>query len=138
MTANKTQATSLSVDAYLDAIPDPARRQDCATLVTLMQRLTGEPPVMWGETMVGFGRYHYRYDSGREGDAFLAGFAARKADLVVYVVAGVDVLPGALERLGKCKTGKVCLYLKRLSDVDPLVLAEMLSASIQAMRERHP
>lgn len=102
----KTKQTDLSVDDYLDAIADATRREDCRTLVALMQKATGKPPRMWGAGMVGFGSYHYRYDSGHEGDAMRTGFASRKAALTLYVTPGFGRYPDLLARIGKHKAGK--------------------------------
>lgn len=133
----KTKPTDASVSAYLDAIPDKARRADCRTILEMMQRITGEPARMWGKSMVGFGSYHYVYDSGREGDWFLTGFAARKNDLTLYVMAGFDRYDELMQKLGKFKTGKSCLYIKRLADIDPAVLEELVTASVQHMEARY-
>src|SRR5919106_532368 len=123
MAENKTKPTSQDVSRFLDSVPDERRREDAKTLCRTMQQITGEPPVLWGPSIVGFGSYHYRYESGREGDAPLAGFSPRKANLVVYLVGGVeDRYPKLLEQLGPHKTGKGCLYLKRLDDVDHAAL----------------
>ena len=130
MADNKTVATTASVEDYLAAIEDHARQADCRALAELMGRLTGQPAVMWGESMVGFGRYHYKYASGREGDSFLAGFSSRKSDLTVYIACGLYNQGALLEKLGKHKAGKGCLYLRRLSDVDPAVLEQLILAGM--------
>lgn len=134
----KTKPTWASVREHLATIPDPVRRADCEALVTMMSRVTGAKPVMWGPTMVGFGSYHYRYDSGREGDAFLAGFADRKSDIAIYIVAGFEDSEALIAKLGKCKTTKSCLYVKRLADIDPGVLEALVSRSVAEMRRRYP
>jgi hypothetical protein len=134
MAENKTRATDASVRAYLDAIPDAARRQDCEALAALMERVTGAPPVMWGDSIVGFDSYHYRYDSGREGDACLVGFSSRKGDISVYLYCGAAELEALRERLGRHKMGKACLYLRRLDDVDQGVLEQMVAQSAAATR----
>lgn len=136
-TTNKTLPTSASVEAYLDAITDPVRRQDCEALVAIMKRLAGAPPVMWGSSIVGFGSYHYRYDSGREGDAPLLGFSSRKGDISVYLSCDDPPLQAMRDRLGKHKMGKACLYLRRLDDVDQAVLEEMVAHSAAVTRERY-
>jgi hypothetical protein len=120
------------VQAYVDAIPAPARRRDAETLVEVMRRATGEEPRMWG-TIVGFGSYHYKYASGREGDAPAAGFAARKAATTVYVLDGVDVYAEQLEQLGPHTTGVGCVYIKRLDDVDLGVLESVVGRSYAAL-----
>ena len=128
----KMVPTSADVDAFLEAVPDANRRADANALLELMRSVTGEPPVMWGPSIVGFGSYHYRYESGRTGDAPLAGFSPRKANLVVYLVGGFeDRYPKLLEQLGPHKTGKSCLYLKRLGDVDLDVLRQLIERSMR-------
>lgn len=138
MAVNKTVATDASVQAYLDAIEDSARRLDCLALVELMGRAAGEGPVMWGPAIVGFGRYHYKYESGREGDACVVGFSSRKADISIYLMADSPEQQALLGRLGKHKMGKACLSVKRLADVDLAVLEELVAASIAATRARYP
>jgi hypothetical protein len=133
----KTHPSDASVEAFLAAVADPARREDCRTLLELMSRATGEPARMWGASMVGFGSYHYRYASGREGDWFLAGFSPRKNDLTVYVMAGFERYPELMTRLGKHKTGKSCLYLRGLADVDLAVLEELVAASAAHVARAH-
>ncbi|WP_448659037.1 DUF1801 domain-containing protein [Sphingomonas sp. CJ99] len=122
MSANKTVATDAAVTAFLESVPDAARRADAIAATDLMQQATGQPPVMWGPSIIGFGRYRYRYASGREGEMCRVGFSPRKAELVFYVGAGRPEQADALTRLGKHKTGKGCLYIKKLSDVDAGVL----------------
>lgn len=132
----KTKQTQASVSAFLDAVENEQRRADCRTVLNLMRAVTGEEPKMWGPSIVGFGSYHYKYASGREGDWFVAGFSPRKQDLTLYIMAGFDRYDELMAKLGKYKTGKSCLYLKRLSDVDLGVLRELVSASVEAMRSR--
>ena len=138
MAEPKTKATRASVDNYLDAIGDELRREDCRTLVKLMRRVTKEPPVMWGASIVGFGSYHYRYASGHEGDSCLAGFSSRKGDISIYVTAGFEGQEPFLANLGKHKAGKVCLYVKRLADVDLELLESLVEGSVAEMRRRYP
>ena len=138
MAEPKTKATRASVDNYLDAIGDELRRDDCRTLVKLMRRVTKEPPVMWGTSIVGFGSYHYRYASGHEGDSCLAGFSSRKGDISIYVTAGFEGQEPLLAKLGKHKAGKVCLYVKRLADVDLELLESLVEGSVAEMRRRYP
>jgi hypothetical protein len=127
--------TLADVDAFIDAVPDEHRRSDARQLCELMRSVTGEPPVMWGPSIVGFGSYHYRYESGRTGDAPLAGFSPRKANLVVYLVGGFeDRYPKLLNKLGPHKSGKACLYLKRLGDVDAGVLRQLVERSMRVGR----
>jgi len=132
----KTKQTELSVDAYVDAIADDVRRQDCRTLIDLMRKATGAEPRMWGTGIVGFGSYHYKYESGHEGDAPLTGFASRKKDLTLYIMPGFDRYEELMARIGKHKAGKGCLYLKRLADVDLAVLAEMVALSVHDVKRR--
>jgi hypothetical protein len=124
-----------AVDEFIEAVPDEQRRDDARTLCELMTDLTGEPATIWGAGIVGFGRYHYRYASGHEGDAPLASFAPRKQHLVVYLVGGFeDRHARDLEKLGPHKTGKGCLYLKRLSDVNLGVLRRLIERSVRVHR----
>jgi len=134
MAENKTKANGASVRAYLDAIPDAARRQDCEAIIAMMSRVTGAPPVMWGTSIVGFDSYHYQYASGREGDAPLAGFSSRKGDISIYLSCDVPAQEALRERLGRHKMGKACLYLRRLSDVDQDVLEQMVAEAAAATR----
>jgi hypothetical protein len=137
MADNKTKPTRLSVAAFIDAIADPSRRGDAKALVKLMQRAAGEKPQMWGPSIIGFGSYHYKYDSGREGDMPLIGFSPRKAANVLYNVTGFNDSKALLAKLGKHTTGKGCLYIKKLADVDQQVLGTMLVKSVAAMRARY-
>lgn len=134
---NKTVPTNASVRTYLDAIEDPLRRQDCEALVAMMERLAGAPPVMWGSSIVGFGSYHYRYDSGREGNAPLLGFSSRNGDISVYLSCDDAPLQAMRDRLGRHKIGKACLYLRRLHDVDQGVLEEMVGHAAAVTRGRY-
>ncbi|WP_068154998.1 DUF1801 domain-containing protein [Rhodococcus phenolicus] len=126
MAENKTQPTSQSVPAFLDAVEHPVRRADGRTLLGLMGEATGQPAVMWGPSMVGFGRYHYRYASGREGDALAVGFSPRKANLALYGLTTAPEAADLLATLGKHRTGVACLYITTLADVDLDVLAELV------------
>ena len=129
--ANKTQQTDASVEAYFAAIPDPARRADCEALAAMMQKAAGQPAKMWGTAIVGFGSIHYKYESGREGDTCLLGFASRKDAMALYIGlgAGLEAHAVALAKLGKHKTGKGCLYIQRMQDVDTNVLMALLKTS---------
>ena len=115
MGENKTRPTDASVAGFIARVDGEERRADCEALVALMQRVTGEPAVLWGEAIIGFGSYHYRYASGREGDAPLAGFSPRKGDISVYLTCDTPAQPALLARLGKHRMGKACLYLRRLA-----------------------
>ena len=126
----KTKKTQASVDQFIDQLADEKRRKDCHTLVQLMQRASKQPARMWGPSIVGFGSYHYQYDSGREGEMCLIGFSPRKAALTLYLRGGLDQQAPLLEKLGKYKTGKGCLYIKTLDDVDVKVLEEMIRKSV--------
>jgi hypothetical protein len=130
----KTQKTNANVSAFLKAIADDVRRKDCQTLVRMMKAAVGAAPKMWGPSIVGFGHYHYKYASGRENDWFLAGFSPRKQDLTIYLMSGIDRHDALLTRLGKFKTAKSCLYIKRLADVDMAVLEELIAESVKHMK----
>ncbi|HEY3177206.1 MAG TPA: DUF1801 domain-containing protein [Candidatus Polarisedimenticolia bacterium] len=131
----KTKRTDASVDDFLKGIADDTRRQDCRTLLRIMKQTTGAEPEMWGPSIVGFGSCHYRYASGREGDWPLTGFAPRKQDLTLYLTVGFDRYRSILARLGKHKTGKACLYIKRLADVDMTALQELITAAVKHKKE---
>jgi hypothetical protein len=127
--------TTADVDGFIDAVANENRRSDARALCELMTSVTGEPAVMWGSSIVGFGSYHYRYESGRTGDAPVAAFSPRKTNLVVYLVSGFEErYPKLLERLGPHTTGKTCLYLKRLADVNPHVLRQLVERSVRVAR----
>jgi hypothetical protein len=132
----KTQPTDASVDAFLDAIDDPQRREDSRAVCRMMAEESGEEPRMWGDAIVGFGAYHYRYASGRESDWMAVGFAPRKGRLTLYLMDGFGGYEELLARLGKHSTGKSCLHVKRLSDVDLDVLREMVRRSYRHTTER--
>jgi hypothetical protein len=134
----KTRPTALSVDAFIEAVDDEHKRSDCRAVAGLMADITGTKGVMWGSSIVGFGSYHYRYASGREGDFFEAGFSPRKRALTIYVMAGFAEYDDLLARLGKHTTGKSCLYVKRLADIDLDVLREMLTRSVAFIRAKYP
>lgn len=134
----KTRATEIQVADFIAAVPDAARRADAGAVCTMMARLTGEPPKMWGPSIIGFGRYAYRYDSGRTGEMCRIGFSPRKAELVLYVLDGNADQSEVLGRLGRHRTGKGCLYIKRLADVDADVLEEIVRAKIARMDAAYP
>ena len=136
MAANKTKPTKLSVAAYINKLPDETRRSDAKALVKLMQSATGEKPKMWGPSIIGFGTCHYIYESGREGDMPLAGFSPRKAATVLYGITGFSGAAVLLAKLGKHTTGKGCLYIKKLADVDHKVLEALVVKSVAARRSR--
>ncbi|MFN7115701.1 MAG: DUF1801 domain-containing protein [Saprospiraceae bacterium] len=130
----KTKPNDLNVNAFLDAIADEKRRADCYKMVEIMEEVIQEAPRMWGPSIVGFGEYHYKYASGREGDWFITGFAPRKNDLTLYIMGGLKRQQALLEQLGKHKTGKSCLYIKKLDDVNIEVLKQMLVQGAEAVR----
>lgn len=134
MAENKTKPTDGNVAAFVDAIADPVKRADAQALVTLMQRATGRKPQLWGPSIVGFGSYHYVYESGREGDMPIIGFSPRKAALVLYGLVGTGGNESLLARLGKHETGKGCLYIKRLADVDAAVLEKLVGNAFARKR----
>lgn len=134
----KTTPTATSVSAFLSAVTDPDQKRDAQVLVKLMTAATGEKPVMWGASIVGFGKYRYRYDSGREGEMCRIGFSPRKGSTVIYMINGFAEEAKLLERLGKVKTGKSCLYIKRLADIDMPTLEAMIDRSIAYMNAKYP
>jgi hypothetical protein len=138
MAENKTKATDSSVEDYLAAIEDEPRRKDCEALAKLMARATKLKPVMWGPSIVGFGSYHYRYESGHEGDSCLTGFSSRKGDISIYLIGNFPGRDDLLARLGKHKMGKACLYVRKLSDVELKVLEQLVTGSVAEMRRRYP
>jgi hypothetical protein len=138
MAEAKTKPTGKSVEAFLRSIPTETGRQDCQWLVDVMQRATHYPPRMWGAGMVGFGQYHYRYPSGHEGECFYVGFSPRKQALTIYVMAGFGQHnEDLMSRLGKYKTGKCCLYVKRLDDVDRKTLKELIARSVKFVKNQY-
>ena len=138
MAENKTKATELSVPAFISALTDEAKRADARALAKMMQSVTGEKPKMWGPSIVGFGSYHYTYESGREGDMPLAGFSPRKAATVVYNMFGFSDSEALRAKLGRHTTGGGCLYIKKLADVDQQVLEAMVVKSLAASRAQKP
>lgn len=137
MAEPKTKRTEASVSVFLDAIKDETRRADCKAVAKLMQRVTGEKPKMWGSSIVGFGTYRYVYASGREGDWPITGFSPRAQALTLYIMSGFDGEPALMQKLGKYKTGKSCLYVKRLADVDIGVLEELVTRSAAYLRKKY-
>jgi len=135
MAENKTKPTGATVSAFLDAIPEAARRADARTLAKLMQAASGEKAAMWGPSIVGFGSVHYKYDSGREGDTPLIAFSPRKAAHVLYGVTGFDGAGKLLAKLGKHTTGKGCLYIKKLADVDATALSILIAKAVAGKRK---
>ena len=138
MAENKTKQTDEDVAAFIARVPDEKRRADAEALIGIMERATGEKARMWGTSIVGFGRYRYRYDSGREGEAAPVGFSPRAKELVLYLAAHSERTPDLLARLGRHKEGKSCLYVKSLADVDEAVLEELVVDARAAVFERYP
>lgn len=131
----KTRPSKQSVEGFIAKIGDAERREDCRKLVRMMRKATGEAPRMWG-TMIGFGDYHYEYESGHEGDTFQVGFASRKPDLVLYLLCGRGRQEALLAKLGKHKVGVSCLYVRRLADVDESVLAKLVTTAAREMKRK--
>jgi hypothetical protein len=131
----KTQANAASVKKFLDTVKDAATRQDCFALLEIMQHATGAKPQMWGNSIVGFGSYHYTYASGREGDWPLTGFSPRQQNLTLYIMSGFDQYAALMKKLGKYTTGKSCLYIKRLDDVHLPTLKKLIKQSVAHMRK---
>jgi len=138
MAGTKTKPTSMSVAAFLNAIDDKERRRDCKKVAAMMRAATGKRAKMWGASIVGFGRYHYKYASGREGEFMITGFSPRAQSLTLYIMPGFKQFGPLMKKLGKYKTGKSCLYIKRLSDVDEGVLQRLIEGSVRHMRKKYP
>jgi hypothetical protein len=136
MAGTKTKATERTVADFISSVDHPVRRADAEALVPLFERISGEPATMWGPSIIGFGRYHYRYDSGHEGDMCRIGFSPRAAQLVFYIDSPAS--DALMVRLGKHKRGKACLYVNKLADVNVAVLAQMIRAAWDDMAERYP
>ena len=127
----KTKKTALSVDAFIRKVPDATKRKDSETIIAMMRRITRSEPTMWGPAIIGFGAYKYRYPDGREMDWFVTGFSPRKQNLALYIMSGFSRHEKILQRLGKHSTGKGCLSIKRLADVDLAVLEELIAAGVK-------
>lgn len=138
MAENKTQRNDGDVMAYLGSVENQRRREDSLAVLKMMEEVTGERAEMWGTSIVGFGSYHYKYESGREGDFMLAGFAPRKGALTLYIMGGHERYAELMTKLGKHRTGKSCLYINKLADVDLDVLRELIAESVAHMRREHP
>jgi hypothetical protein len=138
MAETRTKFTGASVDAFIDAVRDARKRDDSRELIAMMRRITGEEPRMWGPTIVGFGNYHYKYESGHEGDAPVAGFSPRKAALSIYLMPEFEKNQDLMKRLGKYTAGKACLYVKKLDDIDRGVLQELVERSVEWVRKEYP
>ncbi|MEJ2494550.1 MAG: DUF1801 domain-containing protein [Ignavibacteriaceae bacterium] len=133
----KTKKSNASVKKFLDSVPDQKKRQDSFVILDLMKKITKEEPKMWGPSIVGFGNYHYKYESGREGDWFITGFSLRKQNLTVYIMSGFKKFEKLLEKLGKYKLGKSCLYINKLEDVDIRILEKLVFESVKYMLQKY-
>ena len=133
----KTIKNEGSVEVFLNNVSDEKKREECYEVLEMMKAVTGEEPAMWGKSIVGFGSYHYKYESGREGDWFLTGFSPRKKNLTLYLMSGFERYKELMEKLGEYKTGKSCLYIKKLEDVDLKVLKSLISRSVKDMVEKY-
>ena len=131
----KTQANDASVEDFLATVSDENKRRDCNTLLQLMQRITAAEPTMWGDSIVGFGEYHYRYASGRSGEWFVAGFSPRKQNLTIYIMSGFEGCDDLMAQLGKYKLGKCCLYVKKLDDIDMNILEKLIKHSATTLTQ---
>lgn len=129
----KTKPTDHSVEQFLNGIPNEERRRDCFTILEIMKQFTQAEPKLWGESIIGFGSYHYKYASGREGDWFLTGFSPRKQSLTLYLMAGFEQYNDLLKTLGKHKVGKSCLYINRLEDIHLPTLEKLIGESVRHM-----
>ena len=136
MAENKTTPTDQNVEQFLNALADECKRQDSFALLELMKQITGMQPKMWGSSIVGFGSYHYKYASGREGDTIIAGFSPRKQNLTIYNMGGFEQYDDLLKKLGKHTTGKGCLYVKRLDDVDLPTLKSLMEESVKHVEQK--
>jgi hypothetical protein len=131
----KTKVNETSVEGFLNSVSDENKRNDCIEIRKLMEEVTKEPPKMWGSSIVGFGSYHYKGSGGREGDWMLTGFSPRKQNLTLYLMGGFDKYTDLLLKLGKYKTSVGCLYIKKLEDVDKMVLKELIAENVKTMKE---
>ena len=138
MAENKTKPTPQKVSEFVAGIEDKQKQADCRELMKLMSGITGNRAKMWGSSIVGYGKYHYKYESGREGDFFLTGFSPRKQALTIYIISGFSINPELMEKLGKYKTGKSCLYVKKLDDLDREALAQLIEESVAYIRKKYP
>lgn len=133
----KTKPGEENVEVFLNALEDEKKKADSFRMLKLMQEITGESPKIWGGNMIGFGAYHYKYDSGREGDWFLTGFAPRKANLTLYIMSGFSRYEELMKQIGKHKTGKSCLYVKSINDLDEAVLRQLIKESVDFMKKQY-
>jgi len=134
----KTTPNKASTAAFLKTVEDDQKRKDCKELLAMMKEITSEKPVMWGQSIVGFGSYHYKYATGREGDWFTTGFSPRKQNLTIYIMIGFDKYPAIMKKLGKYKAGKSCLYVKKLDDIDRGLLRKLIAQSVKDLKKCYP
>ena len=133
----KTKENKASVEKFLKGVSDEKKQEDSFTILTMMKKITKEEPKMWGPSIVGFGKYHYKYESGREGEMCITGFSPRKQNLTIYIMPGFKKYEELMKKLGKYKTGKACLYINKLEDVDMKVLKELVESSFKYMKEKY-
>ena len=138
MAGLKTRATAASVTEFMNSIEDKDQRADCRAIAAMMRKATGKRAKMWGASMVGYGSYHYKYASGQEGDYFLTGFSPRRQATTVYIMPGFSGYDALMKKLGKYKTGRSCLYIRKLDDVDSSVLQQLIARSVTDMRKKYP
>lgn len=138
MSENKTKPTDAKVEAFIEAVDHEKKRADAWRMLEIMKEVTGMEPKMWGPSIIGFGSYHYKYESGREGDSLITGFSPRKAKMSLYIMPGFSKYDELMSRLGKYKTGKSCLYVNKLEDIDEEVLRELIALSVEDMKEKYP
>lgn len=138
MATLKTQPNDGDVTAFLNDLDDEQKKSDCLKLVEIFEDVTNMKPVMWGDSIIGFGSYHYKYKSGREGDWFITGFSPRKKNLTLYIMPGFDRFEELTDKLGKFTTGTSCLYINKLTDVDETILKELIRQSVEYMQQRYP
>lgn len=138
MTVNKTKEGDASVPAFLRGVENNRRRDDCKMVMDIMERVTGERPKMWGTSIIGFGRYHYKYESGREGDMMVIGLSPRKQALTIYIINGFAEYDDLMNKLGKFRTGKSCLYMNKLEDIDLKILERLIEASVKFVKMKYP
>ncbi len=134
---NKTVPTEQSAEQFIASVDNEVKRKDSRALLQMMTEITDRPPIMWGSSLIGFGTYHYKYASGREGDFFLTGFSPRKQALTIYIMPGFSEYEEILGNLGKYKTGKSCLYVKKLDDIDCDLLRDLITKSVAYMRDKY-
>jgi hypothetical protein len=134
----KTKATEQTAESFIEKIPDEKVQQDCHGLIKLMKKVTGSKPKMWGSSIIGFGQYHYKYESGHEGDMCMVGFSPRKANFSLYIMGGLEKQQALMKKLGKHKASKGCVYIKKLEDVDLKVLESMVKNAVDYIKKKYP